>query len=59
MILAETTCDGKKKMYELIRHIRPLNVMDLPHMPDEEEAEQNWTGAIRKLQRFLEAHRAC
>ena len=56
VVVAETTCDGKKKMYELIRDIKPLHVMDLPHMPDESEAEQSWTRAIRKLQRFLETH---
>jgi benzoyl-CoA reductase/2-hydroxyglutaryl-CoA dehydratase subunit BcrC/BadD/HgdB len=54
VVVAETTCDGKKKMYELIRDIKPLHVMDLPHMPGEKEAEQNWAAAIRKLQRFLE-----
>ncbi len=54
VVVAETTCDGKKKMYELIRDIKPLHVMDLPHMPDEIEAEQNWIGAIRKLRVFLE-----
>lgn len=55
VVVAEATCDGKKKMYELIRDIKPLHVMDLPHMPDEIEAERNWTTAIRKLQAFLES----
>ncbi len=41
---------------KLIRDIKPLHVMDLPHMPDEAGAEQSWTAAIRKLQKFLEAH---
>lgn len=56
VIVAETTCDGKKKMYELIRHIKPLHVMDLPQMPDEEDSAAHWAGAIRKLQGFLETH---
>ena len=56
VVVAETTCDGKKKMYELIRDIKPMHVMDLPHVPDEKEAEQNWTVMIRKLQSFLEKH---
>jgi len=56
VVVAETTCDGKKKMYELIRDIKPMHVMDLPHLPDEKEAEANWAAMIRKLQGFLEAH---
>lgn len=56
VVVAETTCDGKKKMYELIRGMKPMHVMDLPHLPDEAEAEGNWTAMIRKLQGFLEAH---
>ena len=56
VVVAETTCDGKKKMYELIRDIKPVHVMDLPHLPDEKEAEPNWAIMIRKLQGFLEGH---
>lgn len=53
-VIAETTCDGKKKMFELASEIKPLHVMDLPQLPDEAEALGNWTAMIRKLQRFLE-----
>lgn len=53
-VIAETTCDGKKKMFELAAEVKPLHVMDLPQLPDEAEALQNWTVMIRKLQRFLE-----
>ncbi len=56
IVVAETTCDGKKKMFELIRHLKPMHVMDLPHLPDEKEAEENWATMIRKLKRFLEEH---
>ena len=42
-VIAETTCDGK-----------PMHVMDLPQLPDEEEALENWSVMVRKLQRFLE-----
>jgi len=54
VIVAETTCDGKKKMFELIRHLKPMHVMDLPQLPDEQEAESNWSAMIRKLKAFLE-----
>ncbi len=53
-VIAETTCDGKKKMFELAAEVKPMHVMDLPQLPDEEEALGNWSVMIRKLQRFLE-----
>ena len=54
-VIGETTCDGKKKMFELIMDRKPTYIMDLPQLPDEEEALSNWTIMIRKLQKFLEA----
>lgn len=53
-VVAETTCDGKKKMFELISHIKPMHVMDLPQLPDEPEAALAWAAMIRKLKAFLE-----
>lgn len=53
-VIAETTCDGKKKMFELAAEVKPMHVMDLPQLPDETEALQNWTIMIKKLGRFLE-----
>lgn len=53
-IIGETTCDGKKKMFELIRHIKPTHIMDLPQLPDEPEALEAWTVMVEKLRRFLE-----
>jgi benzoyl-CoA reductase/2-hydroxyglutaryl-CoA dehydratase subunit BcrC/BadD/HgdB len=53
-VIAETTCDGKKKMFELAAEVKPMHVMDLPQLPDEIEALNNWTVMIRKLQGFLE-----
>lgn len=54
VVIAETTCDGKKKMFELISNIKPMFVMDLPQLPDETEALGDWAVMIRKLQYFLE-----
>lgn len=53
-IIGETTCDGKKKMFELISHIKPTHIMDLPQIPDEEGALVNWTIMVRKLKNWLE-----
>jgi len=49
-VVAETTCDGKKKMFELISEYKPMFVMDLPQLPDEKEALANWAVMITKLQ---------
>lgn len=54
-VVAETTCDGKKKMFELITGRKPTHIMDLPQLPDEPEAVDHWTTMIRKVQRFLES----
>jgi benzoyl-CoA reductase/2-hydroxyglutaryl-CoA dehydratase subunit BcrC/BadD/HgdB len=54
VVIGETTCDGKKKMFELIRERKPTHIMDLPQLPDEEEALSNWTVMIGKLRKFLE-----
>lgn len=54
-VVGETTCDGKKKMFELISDRKPMHVMDLPQMPDEPEAAEKWAAMIRKFQAFLES----
>ena len=53
-IIGETTCDGKKKMFELISHIKPTHIMDLPQLPDEPEALASWTTMVHKLKDWLE-----
>jgi len=53
-VIAETTCDGKKKMFEFIADIKPTHVMDLPQLPDQKEARDNWSNMIKKLGGFLE-----
>lgn len=53
-VIGETTCDGKKKMFELIADLKPMHVMDLPQLPDQQEALENWTVMIKKLKDFLE-----
>ncbi len=53
-VVGETTCDGKKKMFELITDYKPMHVMDLPQLPDEPEALAQWTTMIYKLKGFLE-----
>lgn len=54
VVIGETTCDGKKKMFEMIAGIKPTHVMDLPQLPDQKEALENWTEMVKKLKSFLE-----
>jgi len=54
MIVAETTCDGKKKMYELMAETRPMYVLELPQKPDDRDAMAHWVSELRKLKARLE-----
>ena len=54
LIVAETTCDGKKKMYELLSQTRPIHVLELPQKSDEEQAMAHWVSEIRALKSVLE-----
>ncbi len=53
-IVAETTCDGKKKMYELIAERHPTFVLELTQKPDEARAFAHWLEEVRALKIFLE-----
>ena len=53
-VVAETTCDGKKKMYELLADRKPLHILELPQKPDQEQAFRYWLWEVQKLQEFLE-----
>ena len=53
-VVGETTCDGKKKMFELIEKHRPLYVMDLPQCPTNDGAVDYWKQSITGFKKFLE-----
>lgn len=54
LIVAETTCDGKKKMYELIAENRAVHVLELTQKVREPEAFSHWLDEVRKLKTALE-----
>ncbi len=54
LFVAETTCDGKKKMYELLGRERAVHVMELPQKPDEDAAFRHWLEEIDLLKTTLE-----
>ena len=53
-IVSETTCDGRKKMYELLGRYTPLLVMDLPQKPEDPEALVHWKAEVTKARTFIE-----
>jgi benzoyl-CoA reductase/2-hydroxyglutaryl-CoA dehydratase subunit BcrC/BadD/HgdB len=54
-IVAEATCDGKKKMYELLREFARVYVMDLPQMPEIPAAQAYYLSELERFKGFLEA----
>ncbi len=54
-LIGETTCDGKKKMYEFLGRIKPLHLMHLPYSTAEPHALRFWYEEILRLGRFVEA----
>lgn len=54
LVVAETTCDGKKKMYELMARTRPMYVLELPQKPTDDDAMAHWITELRKFRSKLE-----
>jgi benzoyl-CoA reductase/2-hydroxyglutaryl-CoA dehydratase subunit BcrC/BadD/HgdB len=54
LVVAETTCDGKKKMFELMGQTRPMYVLELPQKADDEDAFEHWVAELRKFKNHLE-----
>jgi benzoyl-CoA reductase/2-hydroxyglutaryl-CoA dehydratase subunit BcrC/BadD/HgdB len=55
LIVAETTCDGKKKMYELLGQSRAMYVLELPQKAQEPDALERWVAELQKFRRFAES----
>ncbi|MBN2023400.1 MAG: 2-hydroxyacyl-CoA dehydratase [Pirellulales bacterium] len=53
LVVGETTCDGKKKMYELLAETRPVYVLELPQKVDDADARAHWVAELRKFRAFL------
>jgi len=54
LVVAETTCDGKKKMFELMGASKPMYVLELPQKSDDVDALEHWTREVRKFKEHLE-----
>ena len=53
-IIGETTCDGKKKMYEFLNRIKPVYLMHLPYTQNNSQALTFWEEEIKRLAEHLE-----
>ncbi|MFH0995849.1 MAG: double-cubane-cluster-containing anaerobic reductase [Pseudomonadota bacterium] len=54
LIVADTTCDGKKKMFELLSRYKPVHVMQLPQNQDSETALPFWLAEVKRLKTVIE-----
>jgi len=55
MVVGETTCDGKKKTYELLNDLVPTYVMEIPHKNDTPQAKQLWLTEVKLFKSKMEA----
>lgn len=53
LVVGETTCDGKKKMYEYLAKVKPVHVMELPNKQSEEGLKL-WYTEVVKMKEYLE-----
>ncbi|WP_054252395.1 double-cubane-cluster-containing anaerobic reductase [Neofamilia massiliensis] len=53
VVVGETTCDGKKKMYELMSEFKPVFLMELPNSQSERSLDL-WVQEVIDLKNFLE-----
>lgn len=53
-LIGETTCDGKKKMYEFLGRLKPLHLMHLPYGATEPHALEFWYKELLRLGSFIE-----
>ncbi len=54
MVIGETTCDGKKKMFELMGKIKPTHVMNLPPEAKSASGLKMWKDEMIRLKEALE-----
>lgn len=54
LLVAETTCDGKKKMYEVLSRDKNMHVLELTQKSDKERAFRHWLAEVEELKQKLE-----
>ena len=54
LVVGETTCDGKRKMFELMGEYKPVHVMRLPNDPTTKASFDAWKNEIILFKEVLE-----
>lgn len=54
LVVGETTCDGKKKMYELLNELKCTHILHLPQGRDRAYEREGWYEECRLLKEELE-----
>jgi benzoyl-CoA reductase/2-hydroxyglutaryl-CoA dehydratase subunit BcrC/BadD/HgdB len=54
IVIGETTCDGKKKMFELMSNFKQVYVMQLPSSYTENDSLSAWLKEVIRLKAYLE-----
>jgi benzoyl-CoA reductase/2-hydroxyglutaryl-CoA dehydratase subunit BcrC/BadD/HgdB len=54
LVVGETTCDGKKKVYELLNELIPTYVLEVPHKPDTAKGKEFWFKELEAFKAELE-----
>ena len=53
-MVGETTCDGKKKVYELLNELIPTYVIEIPHKPDTQRGKEFWLKEVEAFKAEIE-----
>ncbi|MGN0406527.1 MAG: double-cubane-cluster-containing anaerobic reductase [Bariatricus sp.] len=53
LVVGETTCDGKKKMYEMLSRFKDVYVMELPNSQSK-NGRMLWISEVKRLGKYLE-----
>ncbi len=54
LVVGETTCDGKKKVYELLNELIPTCVIEIPHQPDSAKGKEFWFNELGAFKAKIE-----
>lgn len=54
IIVGDTTCDGKKKMFELLSRAKTTHVLQLPSNQDDDTALATWKKELHRLKGIVE-----
>ncbi len=55
VIIGDTTCDGKKKMFELLERHKPVHVLQLPSSQTAQSNLSVWRAELERMRRIVES----